>query len=207
MKKEIILDTSKIARYVWNGRGDVNWYPDCQQLFADLFGEDNLQLTSRLFAATSINTSLASNVTLFRKALYEILHDKPVGKYLPNIRTQIEHVRAGEPLSGRKINNFANAMSGVTTAVVCDIWIIRSFGISKTKFRPNMQRYYTNSPTDPQYDVMEKYIQQEAPLMGLEPRQMCSMIWSGIRGEWTGKSETHYKQRLYNKLHNLFDCI
>ena len=126
MEKNYRMDTSKIARYVWKGRHDIRWYHQAEELFVDLFGRDRLQLVTRLFAATSINTSLKANITLFRRALYEIENGLPVGDYLPNIRQQLEQAPAGNELTGRKINSFARAMAGDPDAVVVDIWLLRA---------------------------------------------------------------------------------
>lgn len=122
-----VMDTSKIARYLWLGQKDTHWYQDCEDTFVKLFGRDRLWLVANLFAATSINTSLKSNITLFRKALSEIDQNAPVGNYLPNIKTSIQRIRDGKELSGRKIRSFAAAMSGDKDAVVVDIWILRAF--------------------------------------------------------------------------------
>lgn len=135
MEKMYRMDTGKIARYVWLGRHDIRWYHQAEDLFVDLFGRERLQLVTRLFAATSINTSLKANITLFRRALYEIENDLPIGAYMPNIRQQLQQIRAGGELTGRKINSFANAMAGDPDAVVVDIWLLRAFGMDRKYFR------------------------------------------------------------------------
>ncbi len=129
------MNTDKIGRYVWIGRKDQHWYRECRAVFVELFGEDRLDLVTKLFAATSINTSLKSNITLFRKALNEIERGVEPGRYLPNIRNQIIKIRAGGELSGRKIFSFQQAMSGNKNSVVVDIWLLRAFGMDKKYFR------------------------------------------------------------------------
>lgn len=214
---------------MWLGRGDINWYSDCQAMFIELFGQEKLQLVCRLFAATSINTSLKANITLFRRAFYEIENGLPIGDYLPNIRQQLQQIREGSPLTGRKINNFANAMAGDKNAVVVDVWILRAFGQDKKYFRRSGEKtpdyigalftemwssyplnkglYRSGGATDRQYTLIEAYIQEQAREMGLEPRQFCAMLWAGIRIQTTGNNQTHYREQLRYQLDNLFKCI
>jgi hypothetical protein len=207
------VDYSKIPRYLWIGRHDQHWYHDCEKTFVDLFGADRLGLVTKIFAATSINTSLKSNITLFRKALYESENDKPVGKYLPNIQMQLERVRAGQDLSGRKIRSFAAAMAGDKNAVVVDVWISRAFGVDRRYFRQTkgaaegVGNVRDGGVSDKHYTLIENWVRAEAAQMGLQPREFNSMIWAGVRIDQSGNRETHYKTTLINKLTNLFNCI
>ena len=89
------MNTDNIEKYLQIGQRDINWYQDCEALFVGLFGEDKLTTVCKIFAATSINTSMKANITLFRKALYEIENDLPIGAYMPNIKMQLEKIRAG----------------------------------------------------------------------------------------------------------------
>ncbi len=207
------MNTSKIGRYVWIGRKDILWYSIAQTLFTDLFGIDRLGIVTKLFAATSINTSLKANITLFRRALYEIENDRPIGKYLPNIRQQLAQVRAGLPLTGRKINSFANAMAGDKNAVVVDTWLLRAFDMDKKYYRvgkPGTKQRGQNrssGATDRQYTDIENYVRQEAEAMGLEARQLSAMLWSGVRISQSGDQETHYNRILRYHFGNMFGVI
>lgn len=189
------MNTDSIGRYVWNGRKDKNWYADCRAAFVDLFGEENIPLVTKLFAATSINTALKANVTLFRRAYYEIKFELPIGKYLPNIQNQLQYIREGGELSGRKINNFAKAMSGDTSAVVVDVWICRAFGL------------IVSSPSKKQYDEIEAWITGQASKMNLQPCELCAMIWSGVRSEGSRERDTKYISLLRSQLINLYGVI
>lgn len=200
----VYMDVSLIHRYIFIGRNDFNWYQDCENVFLKLFGKEKLELVCKLFAATSINTSLRSNITLFRRALYEIENNLPVGKYLPNIQLQLRQIREGKDLTGRKINSFAKAMSGDKNAVVVDIWLLRAFGCNNRYFRTKSQTVREGGATDRQYDKIEGWIRHEAWCMGIEPRQLSSMIWAGVRISTNGKDDTHYKDILERKLTNLF---
>ncbi len=207
------MDTSSIRRYIQAGKADINWYQDCEDLFVDLFGRHRLELVVRLFAATSINTSLKSNISLFRKALYEFENGLPVGDYLPNIKQQLYQVRSGGELTGRKISSFARAMSGDRDAVVVDVWLARAFDMERRYFRQTKGeqkgrgRIRSAGVSDSDYTRIERYIRRLAKRKGLEARQVSSMIWCGVRTEKTGDRETHYKNILRSHLTNLFNCI
>lgn len=208
--KPLIFDTSELAKYLWIGRNDLDWYSECQNTFVELFGEQNLRQTCQIFAATSINSSLKSNIRLFQRARHELENDLPFGKYLPNIKLQLERIRRGEDLSGRKINNFANAMSGDIDAVVVDIWILRAFKLNKVYMRNtgvHAGKEREGGASKRTYDAIEEYIQTEARQMGLQPRQFCAMLWSGIRTHQTGKTNpTRYSEILRHRFREtLFD--
>lgn len=212
-RSKVRLNTKHIDRYVQIGKHDKNWYHECQVVFEELFGADELELVAKLFAATSMNTSLKSNITLFRKAYYEIKNDMPIGNYLPGIKAQIGYIRAGESLRGLKINSFQRAMSGDPNAVVVDLWISRAFGIHRTYFRQTkgkpqgIGRDRTGGISNGEYRKVEKWIRNRAKKVGLEPRQLCAMIWSGVRISMGGGRETHYKSILRFHLNNLFNVI
>jgi hypothetical protein len=207
------MNTDNIEKYIVTGLRDQYWYEECEKTFTTLFGPDRLHLVTQLFAATSINTSLKSNITLFRKALYEIENGLPVGRYLPNIQMQLERIRAGQELSGRKIRSFAAAMSGDANAVVVDVWLLRAFNMNRQYFRQkkgaekgrgNMRE---SGASEKQYDLIESWVRQKAVRMNIQPRQLSAMIWAGVRITTNGDRQTHYKEILTQKFTNLFNCI
>jgi hypothetical protein len=217
------MDTSQIERYLIIGRTNQHWYKECEELLIELFGAENLVLCANLFAATSINTSLKANITLFRRAFYEIKNNIPVGGivtgrgkqlgYLPNIHNQITRIREGRELSGRKIRAFAAAMSGDQNAVVVDVWLARAF---------NMERRYKRFPkgkdksrgrersagvNDKDFSMVENYCRDLADKKGMQAREISSMVWAGVRIDKTGDTQTHYKELLKHKFTNLFNCF
>lgn len=203
------LDFSNLVKYVWLGRQDQYWYQDCEKVFRELFGDDKLLLVTQLFAATSINTSLKANITLFRRAYHEMSNGLPFGNYLPNITLQLNRLRSGASLSGRKINSFANAMAGDPNAVVVDIWLMRAFGIDikYSRNRGGGVQLRNGSPTDKQYTLVESYVREAATGMGVQPRELSAMIWSGCRIAQSGDRETRYTSILRQQLTNLFGVI
>lgn len=207
------MNIENIDRYIEIGKGSVNWYSECQKVFEDLFGIERLPLVCKLFAATSINTSLKANIYLFRKALYEIENNLPVGNYLPNIQKQLNSIRNGGELSGQKISAFEKAMSGDVNAVVVDTWILRAFELDKVYFRQTkgkpkgVGRKRSAGTDEKTFKKIEAWIREYAKSKQLEPRQLCAMIWVGIRIERTGDRNSHYKEILIYKLTNLFNVI
>lgn len=204
------MNIDNISRYAYLGRRDKDWYAECRKTLVDIFGEDELWLVTSLLAATSINSSLKSNITLFRKAYYEIKNNLPIGNYLPIIKSQIHLIRNCEDLSGRKINSFACAMRGDRFAVVVDIWITRAFGMDRQYKRlsgPHKDRMHDGGPTNKQYTIIESWIRQEAAYRQMYPAELCAMIWGGIRRERSGDNQTKYCDFLRQKLTNLFNVI
>lgn len=207
------METINIPRYIEIGAGSLHWYRDCQLCFEELFGTAKLELVCKLFAATSINTSLKSNITLFRKAYWEIEHDKPIGKDLPNIQKQLRQIRSGKDLTGRKIRSFAAAMSGDPNAVVVDVWLLRAFGIDTKYFRQKKGKekgvgtMRNNGASNKEYTMIEAWIREYAKAFNVEPRQLSSMIWAGVRIETNGDREVHYTNILKSALQNLFGVI
>lgn len=186
------MDTSRIVEYMELGRCDKNWYQECEQTLIEIFGKDQLQIVVKIFSATSINTSLKGNVTLFKRAYYEYLNNQPIGAYLPNIQKQLQRIRDGKDLSGLKINAFAKAMSGDPDAVVVDIWLLRAFKMNRTYFRKQSQSFREGGASKKQFREIEAYIRSEAPKHELQAREMSAMIWSGIRTLQGTDRQTRY---------------
>lgn len=160
------------------------------KLLVESFPGEDINLISDLIAATSIHSSIPTNIIQFFKARNFYYTDKPMVGFIPNMAMQLELVKAGKPLTGRKILNFSNAIKGDANAVVVDMWITRAFGLEAER-----------GPTPKQYDAIEHYIQNTAPLVDLEPREFCASIWCGIRSISTGKRNlTTYDRYITKKL-------
>jgi hypothetical protein len=204
------MELNDIPKYIQIGMKDKDWYQQCEQTLVELFGRHRLVLVANLLAATSIGSSLKSNVQLFRKALYQMENDLPFVGYLPNIIIQLEYLRAGQELSGLKIKSFARAMSGGTQAVVVDRWLLRAFKMDRQYMRhtgPHRGKTLSGGATDKQYAMIEEWVRNKAFDMGLEPRQLSAIIWSGARISMGGDRETHYTNVLKLKMYNMYDKI
>lgn len=203
-----VMNLKNLDRYIQVGYKDKDWYQECEQVLLDAFGPHKLVLVANLLAATSIASSLKSNIRLFRKAMYQMENDLPFDGYLPQIKYQLERLREGKDLSGRKIRSFARAMSGGTQSVVVDRWLLRAFDMDRKYVRhtgPHKGKTLSGGPTDKVYSMIEEFVQSKAFDMGLEPRQLSAIIWSGVRISQGGDRETHYKNVLRHQLFNMFE--
>lgn len=199
---------NKIDYYIKAGEKDKHWYQLTENLFVELFGRERLHLVAKLFAATSINTSLPSNITLFRRALHELDNGLPFSNYLPNIKQQLEFIRDGKDLSGQKINAFYRAMTGDMDAVVVDVWLTRAFDIETRYARkqPNgSTRVRSGGVTAKNFKMVTENVQRIAHTLSLEPRQVSAMIWSGIRKTIGRNHNTRYHEILKFKLYNMYE--
>ncbi|PCJ57332.1 MAG: hypothetical protein COA65_09745 [Rhodospirillaceae bacterium] len=187
------LSYADIDRYLDIGQNDKYWYRDERANLEELFPHEDINLVIDLLCATSINSSLKSNVALFYRALYQYKNNEPFKPYLPNMASSLELARQREPFTGRKIRNFAECLKGNTQGVIVDVWIARAFKVNRMYRRMTRKKggeMREGGVSNRFYTKIEKYIQARAPKLGLEPRQMCSMIWGGIRTEKTGIHNT-----------------
>lgn len=186
MKNPLIHSNNKarLEECLFLGRDSKDWYAETFALLNQQYGE-YATLVTYIIAATSINSTLKCNVRLARKAFYQISNSLEIRGYLPNIKTQLDRIARGQPLSGRKITNYVEAITGNPNAVVVDVWILRAFGLAATKNVPTRQNY-APSPTSSQYDSVEKAIRLWAREIGIEPRQLQAALWAGVRFKTTG---------------------
>lgn len=201
LKKE----SNSFNHYLTLGAKDKYWYEDCERLFTEIYGQEKLPLVTKLFAATSINTSLKSNVKLFRKALFQYSNGLPPDGYLPVIKMQLEKVFRGEELSGQKIRAFAAAMSGDINAVVVDTWLLRAFGRDRKYLRKESNTYRSGGASEKDFREIEAWVRMKAPDLDLHPRQLSAIIWTGVRIATNGDRQTHYKEVLKQQLFNMFE--
>lgn len=206
--KSSFFDTVRALEALKKGSDQRFWYRETENTLVDLFGRDRLPLVTRLLAATSINSSLKSNVALFFKAMYQIQNNLPTEGYLPVIQQSIERVRRGEELSGRKINAFSRAMSGDPSAVVVDIWLLRAFDRDRKYFRKGVQGYRSGGASKRDYDFIEDWCIRIAEDLGWEPREVSSSIWAGQRLEDTGDRLVRYCEIIKQEMnYTLFPLI
>lgn len=199
------MDLSKIDKYILIGQRDRDWYSGTERTLRELFGDERLPMIARLLAATSINSSLRSNVRLFRKALHEMENGLEFSNYLPVILGQLHRIRAGLGLSGRKINAFANAIMGDTQAVVVDVWLLRAFGMDRQYKRTLGGRERSGGATDKQFSLIEDWVRARGPQIGLEPRQLSAILWAGTRIHFRGDKLTRYDDVLRQQCFNMYE--
>lgn len=183
MIKVITLNTSNIGHYLNNGQFHKDWYPNEVEKVINLLPEfENLPII-RVFAVTSMTTSIEANVSLAIKALQQMSREEEIKGFLPAQITYLNLIRNGFDVPGRKIGNFIRALEGDVNSVVVDIWMCRAFGTYATRMLRvgNRYRKYGLAPTKREYDTIEQFCVKDAARLGIEPRQYQSIIWAGIR--------------------------
>lgn len=199
------LVTKNIDRYISAGIKDRYWYEETRQVIERLMPGEDINLFIDVLCATSINSTLKSNVTKAVRQYWNIVNGLPTSGDLPAMIYQIELVRQGLPLHGRKVLAFSKAMKGDPDAVVVDVWLCRAFGIDSEYFNKQRGATHTRSPSKREYETVERYVRRYAKRNGFQAREASSMIWSGIRMINTGKDNTtRFDHALQMKLGTLF---
>lgn len=175
------INFEKICYYLnkgWNGK---DWYSTESIKLLNLLPEFEELPILKVFAVTSMTTSIEANVHLAIKALLQMKNKIPFVGYLPNQIKYLKFIEQNQFIPGRKIRNFIEALEGNINSVVVDIWICRAFDMAKRRKFKNRQ--YWLAPTKKEYDFMEDIIKQVALVNKIEPRQVQSAIWIGIKQE------------------------
>lgn len=137
------------------------WYDAANTYAADLARITGCSVAhaAAVLAITSPNQSWKGNQTLAAKHL----KTGWIGG-LPSVR---EGLRTGV-ISGRKVSQFAKAISGDERAVVVDRWMIRAFGAPMGRAA---------------YPEIEQGITDAADILGISPRTLQATIWCIVRGK------------------------
>jgi hypothetical protein len=171
-----LTSTNKLLQMFDTGRAEMGWYDQSAKELKEMFGKD-AELVAGFLTATSVNATIKSNATLGLKAYRQWKAGEPFEGFLPAVKKELNRVANGEPLSGRKLDNFRKALIGDPDAVVVDRWMLRAFGVKG------------NGATQAQYDLIEDAVRQMAKDKGVTPRQMQAAIWYGIKSQMeAGKS-------------------
>lgn len=183
------------------------WYDEEREALAKLLPNYDINLVIDILCATSMNSTLKANVTLFLKAMYQINNDLPLKGFMPNIKKGIEDCLAGGQLNGMKTGSFARALKGDKDAVVVDLWHQRCYGIDREEQQET--RTIVRTPTPKEYRAVEAEVRNSARILQYEPRQVSAMIWGGMRKLYgnlhdTGTYSGMLKIQLQN---NLFPLI
>jgi hypothetical protein len=181
----IILDTSKIQYYLSQGMYHKNWYTHEKEMLLKHLPEFHNLPIIRVFAVTSMTTSIEANVCLAIKALLQIKRNEKFNGFLPNQKRYLDLVRNGFDVPGRKIMNFIKALEGDHNAVVVDIWMCRAFNVLEKRILTvnGRNRDYFKTPSKRIYDAIEEYCIIDAKRIGVEPRQYQSILWGAIKRE------------------------
>lgn len=139
-----------------------NWYQQIRKQLEPIYGKD-YPLFCDILAATSQRNSIKKNYNLAVR-IYETWKagNVDLSGMMQSIRNNVIRALNREPLSGRKITNFAANLKGDLTKVTVDTWMFKHFGLY-------------NSPKH--YSIIEKNIKREAIKHGLFPAQLQAQIW------------------------------
>lgn len=154
-------------------RGDfaIEWY-DPTTLRQE-FGP-NADLMADFLAATSPMTAVEGNLTLALRAFRQWQDGLAFDGFSAQVQANLMRAARGEPLSGQKINNFAQALKGDQNSVVVDRWMMRVFN------QPGID------PTAKQYALAESLIRDLAREMGVTPAQAQAALWGGAKAQAQG---------------------
>jgi len=174
--------SKQLDTYFANGLFHRYWYENEANKIKSLLPEFEGLPIIRVFAVTSMTTSIEANVHLGIKALLQWKRNLPFKGFLPNQIMYLNLIKEGKDVPGRKIMSFINALEGDENAVVVDIWMCRAFNVIESRVLPSGRSYF-KSPTKKVYDFVENYVKIDCIKRGVTPRQYQSIIWSGIKTE------------------------
>jgi hypothetical protein len=163
-----MTSAKKLTAMFEAGKGEMKWYDDTHKELQELFGKD-AEMMAGFLTATSINSTVKSNTSLALKAYRQWKTGEDFNGFLPAVIMELNRVKSGQPLAGRKLDNFRKAIIGDPDAVVVDRWMMRAFGIPK------------DAATPAQYDMIEQAVKELAMKQGVTPRQMQAAIWFGAK--------------------------
>ncbi len=144
-----------------------NWY-ERSRLSVQSTYPKNWRLMIGFLAVTSVNTTVKANVTLALKALKQYEDGDPFQGFMGAVIANLERVIRGEPLSGRKIKAFHEALLGNRYAVVIDRWMYRAYGFDKQGIN--------------EYRAVEAAILREAEEAEMYPADYQARLWCEVRG-------------------------
>jgi hypothetical protein len=154
-----VLEQMAVAQQTWR-----DWYDRFQGDLARFFGPD-ARLFQSLLAITSQATKVKSNVSLALKAYVQFKNGEPFVGYVPNAIRDLNALREGTELGGRKVQNYMKATGGDPLAIVVDRHIGQLF-------------FGTDSPTDAQYTKAEQVIRMLSQKLGWPPREVQAALWA-----------------------------
>ena len=166
------------------------WYTSARRTIETLYGDD-ADLFCDILAATSPRKQVKSNWKLAVRlyTAYKNGQELPTVGLMPAHKGNVNRAFSGQELSGPKVQAFAANLKGDFNRVTIDVWVLRFFGIKKSKITPK------------QYIALEKAIQKLAKNRGLSPARYQAEIWERSLSNagrkpvsYTSVSEVNQKQ-------------
>lgn len=182
------IDLMKVSKYLFYGFENRDWYKDTLKAFKSELQVYDLDLFIKLFALTSPRSNFKSNLTFAFRAYALIQKGRNFRNkgFIPAVETMLEDFRLGEfdfkashRGGRRKVVAFQNAIVGKKDAVVVDTHLLHVYGIQD--YYEWKGKRYPYKPRVSEYDLIEAHVRHLSEAFGYEPRQIVSMLWSGIR--------------------------
>ncbi len=175
-----LIDPSDLLKYILAGEKDKDRYPNTYEALKERYGNDT-ELMVYCLAATSIKSTLDSNIAKAIEAFKTLKNNVEITWTWQSTVKQLEKIQLAKntedesfeenPLTWRKVMNFANSMLGDKDAIVFDVWQQRSLRVDRDR-----------SPTNKEYDQAENLLRMIAYCIDREPRQVGAAVWCGLRG-------------------------
>jgi hypothetical protein len=164
LSREVEELTAALPRYEsWK-----TWIRDNTDTIEKLFGND-ARLFRVLLGVTSPATDVTVNVGLALKAHSQMRLGLPFEGFLPSVQQNLESVRLGRVIGGRKVRPYTRALVGFEDAVWVDRWIGRYFFGDQVK---------AGKVTAAQARKAAELMRQAADELGWSPREVSSALWA-----------------------------
>jgi len=208
------ISSAQITRYIFNGIPDINWYKEENEKIKQLLPNYDCELFLDLLAVTSPRSKINSNVVMAFKAYRELGNGANFKGFLKSVKKKLGQIHRGEEVASKseKTLNFMAALKGKKNAVPVDVWLVRAFDCERRYIFEGKENVF--SPTPKITKAITDYIRYASRMAGLEPRQMSSLIWRGIRNEHPrlnrGSMNTRYSfyiAHYLDRTRSLFDEI
>jgi hypothetical protein len=192
----------KIKKTTLTGEPGRFWYERSSKQILDAVGGDKVEADkfAQLLAIYSQGTGVKANFTAALQAFNQAKAGIPIaaGRFSPSQAIRAQKVMDGIDWPGRKTNNFYNNLMvhiDPTRAqgVTADIWIARAFGFKNPDGTPfgikqKDGKAGLTTPTDAQYDFIEKELKRIADDLGWEPQQVQAAMWVAQKASDEGTS-------------------
>jgi hypothetical protein len=141
------------------------WYFSAHSMLKEKFGRD-YKLFAKFLAATSPRKQVLANWRLAHRAYYSYKYclNGPLSGMLPCHRRNLQRISLGEKLSGQKVSNFYQNLTGNWDAITIDSWTARYFG-------------YSDRLTKKQYKECEKRIKRIARYHHVRNCEVQAAAW------------------------------
>ena len=168
-------NTKRLLSMYQKGIEGQDWYAKTRSELQRFFGDDTDKFMDML-AATSPNSTVASNLTLALKAFQQYRNRQEFSGFMQPVIDNLNRAVAGEELSGPKVSSFSKNLRGDPEAVTVDRWISRVMG------------YGEKTLTGNEYKFIDYVLTQVAKQRGIEPRQLQAAIWKAARDQAKAKT-------------------